>query len=133
MWGEDYWKWKMGKAVKDSVRFTVYRADIYTQYKACRPYQGDSLILPVTGMCPGTPFLMDFDSNLYTTVQIGGQCWMRENMKSIHYSNGDQVVGLLILMPVRVTLRISTPEQIPELLRSEERQPRLILALALEQ
>jgi uncharacterized protein (TIGR02145 family) len=76
----------------DSVRFTVYRADMYTQYEACRPYQGDSLILPVTGMCPGTPFLMDFDGNLYTTVQIGGQCWMRENMKSIHYSSGEPLV-----------------------------------------
>jgi uncharacterized protein (TIGR02145 family) len=46
----------------------------------------------VSWPCPGIPFVSDFDGNLYKTVQIGNQCWMRENMKTKHYSNGDTLV-----------------------------------------
>ena len=33
----------------------------------------------------------DFDGNTYSTVQIGNQCWMAENLRSKHYSNGDMI------------------------------------------
>ena len=37
--------------------------------------------------CPGTPTVMDIDSNVYNTVQIGAQCWMRENLRTTHYAD----------------------------------------------
>ena len=31
----------------------------------------------------------DIDNNTYNTVRIGSQVWMKENLKAIHYNNGD--------------------------------------------
>jgi uncharacterized protein (TIGR02145 family) len=38
--------------------------------------------------CPGEATVLDIDGNEYNTVQIGGQCWMKENLKTTTYSNG---------------------------------------------
>ena len=37
--------------------------------------------------CPGTPTVIDIDSNVYNTVQIGIQCWMKENLRTTHYAD----------------------------------------------
>ena len=41
--------------------------------------------------CPGTPTVTDYDGNVYNTVMIGTQCWMKENMRTTHFSNGDSI------------------------------------------
>jgi uncharacterized protein (TIGR02145 family) len=33
----------------------------------------------------------DVDGNIYSTVTIGKQVWMRENLRTIHYRNGDPI------------------------------------------
>lgn len=38
--------------------------------------------------CSGATSVTDWDGNVYSTVQIGSQCWMRENMKATHYEGG---------------------------------------------
>ncbi len=61
-------------------------------------------IPPQDGLpCVGNPIITDYDANTYSTVQIGEQCWMRENMRTTHYTDGT---------PISVTTNsynISTP------------------------
>ena len=32
--------------------------------------------------CPGTPTVTDHEGNVYNTVQIGNQCWTKENLRT---------------------------------------------------
>ena len=33
----------------------------------------------------------DVDGNLYNTVQVGTQCWLKENLRTTHYANGESI------------------------------------------
>ena len=41
--------------------------------------------------CPGTATVTDYDNNTYNTVQLGNQCWMKENLRTTHYANGTSI------------------------------------------
>ena len=41
--------------------------------------------------CPGIPTLTDIDGNIYNTVQIGEQCWMKENLRTRKYPDGTDI------------------------------------------
>ena len=41
--------------------------------------------------CQNITTVTDFDGNVYHTVAIGNQCWLRENMRTTHYTNGEEI------------------------------------------
>lgn len=47
--------------------------------------------------CPGTPTVSDHEGNVYNTVQIGTQCWTRENMRcTTSPTTGTNFMGLYL-------------------------------------
>ena len=41
--------------------------------------------------CQNVTTVTDYDGNVYHTVAIGNQCWLRENMRTTHYTNGEMI------------------------------------------
>ena len=41
--------------------------------------------------CPNAATVTDYDGNVYNTVLIGQQCWMKENLRTTRYANGNSI------------------------------------------
>ena len=50
----------------------------------------DSILIDAQ-TCPGADTVTDYDGNIYHTVQIGNQCWLRENLRTTHYADGTEI------------------------------------------
>lgn len=53
--------------------------------------------------CPSDPMVVDFDGNIYNTIQIGTQCWMKENLRTTHFPDGSEIPlgGINDTLPIR--------------------------------
>ena len=48
-------------------------------------------VAPDASPCTGAVTVTDVDNNTYNTVQIGSQCWMKENLRTTRYANGTSI------------------------------------------
>jgi len=72
----------------DTVRFTIYKSGFYSSYGIQVPQNEDSYLLFLHCPCPSVSTVTDIDGNLYNAVQIGDQCWTRENINTTKYADG---------------------------------------------
>jgi uncharacterized protein (TIGR02145 family) len=81
----------MGTTQFLSVPYSLYTASIYVKYSNDTLWIGDKfVVLSGDGDIPGET-VTDYDGNVYATVIIGNQTWMKENLRSLHYSDGTPI------------------------------------------
>lgn len=78
----------------DEMRYQAF-ASSRVSYATDRKQTADEqipLLFDMHGVaCNGAPTVRDYDGNVYNTVQIGSQCWMKENLRTTHYANGEYI------------------------------------------
>ncbi len=71
---------------------TTYTAIGTNQYGCTGTASVTVTVIPQGGQpCPGMATITDYDNNIYNTVQIGNQCWMKENLRTTSYSDGTPI------------------------------------------
>ncbi len=79
---------EMGTSQLLSVPYSLYTASIYVHYSNDTLYIGDQYVVISGGGEPPSGTVTDYDGNVYTTVTIGEQTWLKENLRSLHYADG---------------------------------------------
>ena len=70
---------------------TAYYVRAYATNAVGTSY-GATMVFTSAGQpCPNAATVTDYDGNQYGTVQIGQQCWMKENLRTTHYAGGGSV------------------------------------------
>lgn len=54
-----------------------------------------TLCLIVFGLISYSQTVTDFDGNVYDEIKIGNQTWLQQNLKSLHYSDGELIPDVL--------------------------------------
>lgn len=75
--------------MNDLLPATTFYVRAYATNSADTAYGNEVSFTTNVFICP--PTVSDFDGNIYNTIAIGNQCWVKENMKATHYSDGTAI------------------------------------------
>ena len=74
---------------------TTYFVRAYATNSNGTAYSNEKSFITGTGNdgqpCPVAATVTDVDGNMYNTVQIGNQCWMKENLRTTHYAGSTEI------------------------------------------
>ena len=87
---------EMGTTQLLSVPYSLYTGSIYVKYSNDTLYIGDQYVIIGGDTPPPDGTVTDFDGNIYETVTIGSQIWMKENLRSLHYADGTPINGVWV-------------------------------------
>ncbi len=76
----------------DTIKITAKKQNYHSNTIVIGPENNENYKIYLACPCAGTPTVTDYDGNIYNTVQIGNQCWMKENMNTTHYSDGTEIL-----------------------------------------
>ena len=68
---------------------TTYYVRAYAINEVGVAYGDELSFTTLTPFICGTSTISDYEGHTYHTVQIGSQCWMKENLRTTHYANGN--------------------------------------------
>ena len=74
---------EVGELMGDDIVFKVKAGEVAANFITAPSTK------PNDNPCPST--LTDYDGNIYNTVQIGQQCWMKENLRTTKYADGTSI------------------------------------------
>ncbi|MBQ9436174.1 MAG: fibrobacter succinogenes major paralogous domain-containing protein [Bacteroidales bacterium] len=73
-------------------RVTTYYVRAYATNSDGTAYGDDKSFTTLGGRpCTVAPTVTDIEGNIYNTVQIGAQCWMKENLRTTKYADGTPI------------------------------------------